>query len=69
MWPSRFPWTVRRWAAPLSDSEGIWQVPIPGAGTYAVSLDQGTLPAGSGITDPPRWSSLKSKSWRVNRRR
>jgi branched-chain amino acid transport system permease protein len=35
----------------VSDDEGRWEVPLPGAGTYAVSLDVSTLPEGVTLTD------------------
>jgi neutral amino acid transport system permease protein len=37
-----------------SDSEGRWEVPLPAAGVYQVSLDVSTLPAGVRLTDPSR---------------
>ncbi len=36
----------------VSDAEGRWQVPLPGPGTYQVSLDVATLPEGVTLTDP-----------------
>jgi branched-chain amino acid transport system permease protein len=38
----------------VSDAEGRWEVPVPGAGSYAVSLDIATLPEGVTLTDPTR---------------
>ena len=38
----------------VSDAEGRWEVPLPGAGSYAVSLDIATLPEGVTLTDPTR---------------
>lgn len=37
-----------------SDDGGSWIVAVPGAGTYAVALDVGTLPEGVALTDPDR---------------
>ena len=37
-----------------SDAEGSWEVPLPGAGTYQVTLDVSTLPEGVRLTDPSR---------------
>ena len=36
----------------VSDAEGRWVVPLPGPGTYQVTLDVGTLPEGVTLTDP-----------------
>jgi neutral amino acid transport system permease protein len=36
----------------VSDGDGNWIVPVPGAGTYQVRIDQGTLPDGIALTDP-----------------
>ena len=36
----------------VSDAEGRWVVPLPGPGTYQVSLDVATLPEGVALTDP-----------------
>jgi neutral amino acid transport system permease protein len=38
----------------VSDAEGAWEVPLPGAGTYQVTLDASTLPEGVRLTDPSR---------------
>jgi branched-chain amino acid transport system permease protein len=38
----------------VSDAEGRWEVPLPGAGTYQVTLDVTTLPEGVRLTDPSR---------------
>ena len=38
----------------VSDAEGRWEVPLPGAGNYAVILDISTLPEGVTLTDPTR---------------
>jgi neutral amino acid transport system permease protein len=38
----------------VSDAEGKWEVPLPGAGTYQVALDVSTLPEGVRLTDPTR---------------
>ena len=38
----------------VSDAEGRWEVPVPGPGTYQVSLDITTLPEGVTLTDPTR---------------
>lgn len=38
----------------VSDAEGRWEVPLPGAGTYEVTLDVTTLPEGVGLTDPTK---------------
>ncbi len=35
-----------------SDSEGSWEIPVPGAGVYQVTLDTTTLPDGVGLTNP-----------------
>jgi neutral amino acid transport system permease protein len=32
--------------------DGAWVVPLPGAGTYKISLDTSTLPAGEKLTNP-----------------
>lgn len=37
-----------------SDSEGLWEIPLPGPGTYDVQLDVSTLPPGVDLTDPDR---------------
>jgi neutral amino acid transport system permease protein len=37
-----------------SDAEGHFEVPVPGAGTYEVELDPGTLPEGARLRDPDR---------------
>lgn len=37
-----------------SDDDGVWEVELPGAGTYEVSIDPGTLPEGVTLTDPER---------------
>lgn len=37
-----------------SDSEGDWQVPVPGPGLYDVTLDTNSLPSGVELTDPDR---------------
>ena len=36
----------------VSDAEGQWEVPVPSAGSYSVSLDTSTLPEDIGLTDP-----------------
>ena len=38
----------------VSDAEGRWAVPVPGAGTYQVTLDVTTLPEGVRLTDPSK---------------
>ena len=38
----------------VSDAEGVWDVALPGTGTYQVILDVSTLPEGVGLTDPSR---------------
>jgi neutral amino acid transport system permease protein len=38
----------------VSDAEGKWEVPLPGAGTYQVTLDISTLPEGVRLTDPTK---------------
>lgn len=38
----------------ISDAEGAWIVPVPGAGTYQVRLDETTLPDGVAPTDPEK---------------
>jgi branched-chain amino acid transport system permease protein len=38
----------------ISDAEGRWEVPLPGPGTYQVTLDVTTLPEGVGLTDPTK---------------
>jgi branched-chain amino acid transport system permease protein len=38
----------------VSDAEGKWQVPVPGPGSYQVTLDASTLPEGVVLTDPTR---------------
>ncbi len=35
-----------------TDAEGKWEVPVPGAGTYVVSIDISTLPDGLSLRDP-----------------
>ena len=35
----------------VTDSEGRWSVMVPGAGTYRVTLDEGTLPDGIGLRE------------------
>ncbi|HUF98539.1 MAG TPA: hypothetical protein VMM60_10460, partial [Ilumatobacter sp.] len=36
----------------VSDPDGGWQIPVPGAGVYVVTLDVSTLPDGVAPTDP-----------------
>jgi neutral amino acid transport system permease protein len=36
----------------VSDAEGVWEIPVPGAGTYLVRLETDTLPDGVALTDP-----------------
>lgn len=38
----------------VSDEEGRWSVPVPGEGTYQVTLDVDTLPEGVALRDPDR---------------
>jgi neutral amino acid transport system permease protein len=38
----------------VSDAEGKWEVPLPGPGTYKVTLDVTTLPEGVTLTDPTK---------------
>jgi len=38
----------------VSDADGRWEVPLPGPGTYQVSLDVTTLPEGVTLTDPTK---------------
>lgn len=38
----------------VSDAEGKWEVPLPGAGTFRVSLDVSTLADGVRLTDPTK---------------
>ena len=38
----------------VSDAEGRWEVPLPGPGTYQVTLDVTTLPEGVTLTDPTK---------------
>jgi branched-chain amino acid transport system permease protein len=38
----------------VSDAEGVWIVPVPGAGIYQVRLDESTLPDGVTLTDPTK---------------
>ena len=37
-----------------SGADGVWRVPVPGAGQYEVELDAGTLPEGLAPRDPER---------------
>ncbi len=37
-----------------SNVEGVWEVAVPGPGTYQVALDESTLPDGVGLTDPTK---------------
>jgi branched-chain amino acid transport system permease protein len=37
-----------------SGPDGDWEVPVPGPGTYDVTVDTGTLPDGIGLSDPER---------------
>ena len=51
----------------VSDADGRWEVPVPSAGSYSVTLDTSTLPDGIGLTDPdkstlPELSVLAGKS-------
>jgi len=48
-----------------SDAEGNWEIPVPGAGTYAVRLETDTLPEGVALTDPER-SELPNLTVRAN---
>ena len=41
----------------ITDDEGKWRVKLPGAGTYTVTLDTATLPAGVTLTNPDRVST------------
>jgi neutral amino acid transport system permease protein len=41
-------------ATAVSDAEGKWEVPLPGPGTYQVTLDVTTLPEGVALTDPTK---------------
>ena len=36
----------------VSDAQGRWEVPLPGPGTYKVTLDVATPPEGVTLTDP-----------------
>lgn len=38
-------------------ADGKWTIPLPGSGTYTVSIDVGTLPSGVTLTDPNRQSA------------
>jgi len=38
----------------ISGADGRWEIPVPGAGTYEVSLDVASLPDGVAPTDPDR---------------
>jgi branched-chain amino acid transport system permease protein len=38
----------------VSDAEGKWEVALPGAGTYRITLDIATLPEGVALTDPSK---------------
>jgi branched-chain amino acid transport system permease protein len=38
----------------VTDAEGRWEVPLPGPGTYQVTLDVTTLPEGVTLTDPTK---------------
>jgi branched-chain amino acid transport system permease protein len=38
----------------VSDAEGKWEVALPGAGNYKVTLDVSTLPEGVRLTDPSK---------------
>lgn len=38
-------------------ADGKWNIPLPGSGTYTVSIDVGTLPSGVNLTDPNRQSA------------
>ena len=38
----------------ISDADGKWQVPLPGEGTYQVTLDVSSLPEGVALTDPTK---------------
>lgn len=40
----------------VSDAEGLFEVGVPGPGTYVVTIDEGTLPAGVFLRDPTRTS-------------
>lgn len=37
-----------------TDDDGAWTVPIPGEGTYAITIDPETLPDGVSLRDPDR---------------
>ncbi|MET0729209.1 MAG: carboxypeptidase regulatory-like domain-containing protein [Acidimicrobiales bacterium] len=37
-----------------TDDDGRWRIEVPGAGTYAVTLDTDSLPEGVGLRDPER---------------
>lgn len=36
----------------VSSESGEWEIPVPGAGDYQVTLDVSTLPSGVGLTNP-----------------
>ena len=37
-----------------SDSDGRWEIELPGPGIYSVEIDVGSFPQGVGLTDPDR---------------
>ncbi|MCP4965897.1 MAG: branched-chain amino acid ABC transporter permease [bacterium] len=39
----------------VSDQNGAWEIPVPGAGEYVVRLEVETLPDGVALTDPERF--------------
>jgi neutral amino acid transport system permease protein len=41
-------------AQATTDAVGEWRIPLPGPGTYRVTLDEGTLPEDVGLRDPER---------------
>ncbi len=41
-------------ARAVSNDAGEWEIPVPGAGTYQVEIDEGTLPDDVALTDPDK---------------
>jgi neutral amino acid transport system permease protein len=52
----------------VSDADGNWEIPVPGAGTYLVRLEVDTLPAGVALTDPTK-SELPALTVRENQQK
>lgn len=41
-------------SAVVTDAEGVWRIVTKATGAYAISIDEGSLPEGQGLTNPER---------------